>query len=94
MAVSNINVRIGVDSTQFTKGLAKAQTQLRRAGRNMENIGRSIMTNMIAPMTAFGTASVLAFNKQAQAEAQLRTALQGNEEAFERLTLKASEFQS
>lgn len=94
MAVSNINVRIGVDSTQFTKGLAKAQTQLRRAGRNMENIGRSIMTNMIAPMTAFGTASVLAFNKQAKAEAQLRTALQGNEEAFERLTLKASEFQS
>ena len=93
MAESRLNVLVGAKIEGLTKGLKKAQRSMRKWSRSTERMGKSLSTSLTLPMAAFGAASLKAFDIQAKAEAGLFTALKGNEQAFQRLTKQAQEFQ-
>lgn len=92
--IGELNVRIGADIKKLERGLGKSKAVLRRAARDFEDIGRTLTTAITLPVAAFSAASVKAFDEQIKAETKLRTALKGNEKAFENLTKQASELQN
>ena len=89
----NVNIKLGANITDFESKMKRAQKGFKKTAANLKKIGKSMSLSLTAPLTAFAAASVKAFDTQAKAEAQLRTALQGNETAFKDLTDKAKEFQ-
>lgn len=93
MASKQVNVKLGADITQFQGAMRRAQRTFKKSAANLKRIGKSMTLSLTAPLTAFAGASVLAFDKQAKAEAKLRTALKGNEKAFRGLTAQAKELQ-
>tara|TARA_R100001443_G_scaffold3277_2_gene10405 strand:+ start:5179 stop:7089 length:1911 start_codon:yes stop_codon:yes gene_type:complete len=90
---SRLNVLVGAKIQGLEKGLKKAQFKLRKFGRAADRLGSTLNTALTLPMVTFGAVAVKAFDKQAKAEASLRTALKGNEDAFRSLTQEASKFQ-
>ena len=93
MAESRLNVLVGAKIQGLTQGLKKAKRSLRKFERNTAAMGRTLTTNLTAPMLGFAAVSIKAFDQQAKAEAGLRTALGQNEQAFKSLTEQASELQ-
>ena len=93
MPSKSVNVKLGADITQFQGAMKKAQRTFKKSAANLKKIGKSMTMSLTAPLTAFAGASVMAFDKQAKAEAKLRTALKGNEKAFRGLTAQAKELQ-
>lgn len=94
MGLKQATVKLGVDLKAFNTGLQKAQKSLKKVGKSFTKVGKNMTVGLTAPLTAFAAASVAAFDKQAQSEAKLLTALKGNKEAFNSLTQAASEFQN
>jgi hypothetical protein len=93
MAESRLNVLVGAKIQGLTQGLKKAKRSLRKFERNTAAMGRTLTTNLTAPMLGFAAVSIKAFDQQAKAEAGLRTALGQNEQAFRSLTEQAKELQ-
>lgn len=89
----NVNIKLGANITDFESKMKRAQRGFRKTAASLKKIGKSMSLSLTAPLTAFAAASVKAFDTQAKAEAQLRTALQGNETAFNNLKDAAEEFQ-
>ena len=89
----NVNIKLGANITDFESKMKRAQRGFKKTAANLKSIGKSMSLSLTAPLTAFAAASVNAFDTQAKAEAQLRTALQGNETAFKNLTNQAKELQ-
>lgn len=89
----NVNIRLGANIKDFESKMKRAQRGFKKTAANLKNIGRSMSLSLTAPLTAFAAASIKAFDTQAKAEAQLRTALGNNKDAFESLTTAAQEFQ-
>ena len=89
----NVNIKLGANITDFESKMKRAQRGFKNTAANLKKIGKSMSLSLTAPLTAFAAASVKAFDTQAKAEAQLRTALQGNETAFKDLTTAAQELQ-
>ena len=89
----NVNIKLGANITDFESKMKRAQRGFKKTAANLKKIGKSMSLSLTAPLTAFAAASVKAFDTQAKAEAQLRTALQGNETAFKDLTTAAQELQ-
>lgn len=89
----NVNIKLGANITDFESKMKRAQKGFRRTAKNLERIGKSMSLSLTAPLAAFAAASVKAFDEQDKAEARLRTALQGNETAFNNLKDAAEEFQ-
>ena len=79
MAESRLNVLVGAKIQGLTQGLKKAKRSLRKFERNTAAMGRTLTTNLTAPMLGFAAVSIKAFDQQAKAEAGLRTALGQNE---------------
>ena len=89
----NVNIKLGANITDFESKMKRAQRGFKKTARNLKKIGKSMSLSLTAPLTAFAAASVKAFDTQAKAEAQLRTALGENETAFKNLTEQAKELQ-
>jgi len=89
----NVNIKLGANITDFESKMKRAQRTFNKTARNLKKVGQQMTLSLTAPLTAFAAASVKAFDTQAKAEAQLRTALQGNETAFKNLTDQAKELQ-
>ena len=93
--LAKMALQIGANTTEMKRGLADARQQLEGFSKGLKAIG-GVMAGAFSAkaMFDFAAESARLADVQLKAEAQLRTALKGNEEAFERLTKKASEFQS
>lgn len=89
----NVNIKLGANITDFESKMKRAQRGFKKTAANLKKIGKSMSLSLTAPLTAFAAASVKAFDTQAKAEAQLRTALGENETAFKNLTEQAKELQ-
>ena len=89
----NVNIKLGANITDFESKMKRAKRTFKKTAANLKSIGKSMSLSLTAPLTAFAAASVKAFDTQAKAEAQLRTALEGNEQAFKNLTEQAKELQ-
>ena len=53
-----LNLRLGLDSRQFEKGLKKAQRSMRRFGNKMKSVGSTITNNVALPFGAIATAGI------------------------------------
>lgn len=53
-----LNIRLGLDSRQFEKGLAKAQKSMKRFGGKMKSVGSSITSNITMPFGLVATAGI------------------------------------
>jgi len=93
MAVSRLNVLVGAKIQGLQRGLKSAKRSLRKFERSTAQMGRTLTRSLTAPMLGFAAVSIKAFDKQAKAEAGLRTALGQNEAAFKSLTIQAKELQ-
>ena len=89
----NVNIKLGANITDFESKMKRAQRGFKKTAANLKKIGKSMSLSLTAPLTAFAAASVKAFDTQAKAEAQLRTALGENEQAFKDVTAQARELQ-
>ena len=50
----SINLFLGLNSTQFQKGLTKAQRRLKRFGSSMKRVGQSMTTSLTVPLVGIG----------------------------------------
>ena len=58
MADRKVTFLINANLSNFSKGLAKAQANLRQFGSNMKSIGRSMTTYVTTPLLLAGGASI------------------------------------
>ena len=97
MANRELNVVLGIKLNNFEKGLAQVEKKLQNLSKKTTDLGKKLSTNLTLPIAAFGTASVLAFQQQEDAERKLSAAIQatgGNvEKNMERFKAFASELQ-
>jgi len=75
MALADINVRIGTKIDGLKKGLKSSERALKRTSRKFQKLGRSMSTAISLPVAAIVAKSVQAFDKQAQAIAQVEAGL-------------------
>ena len=50
----SINLFLGLNSSQFQKGLTKAQRRLKKFGSSMKKVGRSMTTSLTLPLVGIG----------------------------------------
>ncbi|MDP2336059.1 MAG: phage tail length tape measure family protein, partial [Bacteroidota bacterium] len=90
--------KLSLDSTQFQTGLNNAMKSLDKAARQMQKVGESMSKYITAPLVAMATVSVMAWDKQAKAQAQVEAGLRstGNAAGFtkDQLFAMASELQN
>ena len=94
MANPRLQVDIGANIEQFQSAMRTVQTRLKDVSNQIGSVGKTMSLALTAPITAFGVASVAAFDTQAQAEARLRAALQANGREVDGLFGKYTEFAS
>ncbi len=75
MALADINVRIGTKIDGLKKGLKSSERALKRTSRKFQELGTSMSTAISLPVAAIVAKSVQAFDKQAQAIAQVEAGL-------------------
>lgn len=75
MALADINVRIGTKIDGLKKGLKASERALKRTSRKFQELGTSMSTAISLPVAAIIGKSVQAFDKQAQAIAQVEAGL-------------------
>lgn len=95
--LASINVRFLADLKQFSSQMQNANRKLQKTGKAFTNAGRNLTIGLTAPIVALGTASVIAFDKQAKAIAQVEAGLKSTGGAAgktsEQLQALASELQ-
>ena len=89
-----LQVDIGANIEAFQKAMGTVSTRLNSLSADIGKIGKQLSVGLTAPITAFGAASVAAFDTQAQAEARLRAALQANGRAVNDLFSDYASFAS
>lgn len=97
-SLASINVAFTSDLKQFSTSMQNAERQLNKIGSKFKSVGKNLSIGLTAPIVALGTASVIAFDKQAKAIAQVEAGLKstGNTagKTSEELQKLASELQS
>ena len=89
--------RLGQVATTTRARIKKLSASLKRTGDGMKSFGRGLSLGVSAPALAFGVASVMAFDKQAKAQADVRNAIEKTGGAaglsFEQMAKAASDLQ-
>lgn len=89
-----LQIDIGANIEAFTSAMGTVSSRLNKLSADIGKIGKQMSIGLTAPITAFGAASVAAFDTQAQAEARLRAALQANGRAVNDLFGQYTQFAS
>ena len=63
--IAALTVRIAADATKFMSGIEKAQKKMARFSRKMERMGKSLSTNLTAPIVGAGVGLLAVTNKAA-----------------------------
>lgn len=56
--LGRLNVKLGLDTEKFSKGLAKAEKDMARLGSSMQSVGKNLALSVTAPIVALGTGIV------------------------------------
>lgn len=75
MAKKSINIRAGFDMAAFRTSSQNLQKSLRKTGKEMEAIGKSMSMALTAPIAGLAALSVFNFDKQAKSVAQVEAGL-------------------
>lgn len=90
--ISDLTVRIGADTLGFTSGMKKAKGETDMFEKGISSLkGAVVGAFAVGSVIAFGSASAQAYNKQAQAENLLLTAVKGRTDVQQRLMAQASQ---
>lgn len=74
-SLAQINVKFSADLKQFSSQMQNATRQVQEVGKEMTKVGKNLTVGITAPIVALGAASVIAFDKQAKAVAQVEAGL-------------------
>lgn len=58
-----VNVKFGADISQFSTAMQNAARQMKKAGDQLQNVGRSMTMNLTAPIVALGAAALYSFGQ-------------------------------
>ena len=58
--ISDLNVRLGLLTTEFDKNLAKVERQMQRTANNLSRLGSDLMVAVSAPLAIFGGSAIKA----------------------------------
>lgn len=75
MARASINIKAGFDLDAFSKSSQNLARSMRKTGKKMQQIGKSMSTYLTAPIVAMGVLSLKAYDEQAKALAQVEAGL-------------------
>ena len=73
--LTELVVRIGADMSAFEREMSRVTSSINQAGDRLKSFGSTMSMSVTAPIVALGAASLLAFDKQAQALAQVESAV-------------------
>jgi len=73
--VDQLFIGVGLNPKEFDKGLKSVTKKINGAGKKMMGVGKTFTKSVSAPILAFGVASVIAWDKQAKAIAQVEAGL-------------------
>lgn len=73
--LASISIKFAADLKQFSSQMQNANRKLQKTGASFKKAGQNLTLGLTAPIVAFGTASVIAFDKQAKAIAQVEAGL-------------------
>lgn len=97
-SLAQINIKFAADLKQFSTKMQNAQRSITKMGRKLQRVGKGLSIGVTAPIVALGTASVIAFDKQAKAIAQVEAGLKSTGNAAnktsEQLQAMASQLQN
>jgi hypothetical protein len=94
MSKYSILAKFGADTKQFTQAMKKAGGNTNMFGKQMMKLGGMLAGAFsVGAIVNFGKKAVELADVQAKAEAKLKTALDGNADAYTRLTKLASDLQ-
>ena len=74
---------VSLRTANMDKSIKGIQKKLGAMGKDFTQFGKKLSLGLTAPIVGFGAASFAAFNKQAKAEAGLRSALESSGQAVE-----------
>jgi len=82
--LGNVAVKIGMQSAGFNKSLNKSLLKLKKFGKSAEKIGKTLSIGFTTPLVAGFAKSIMLFDKQAKAIAQVEQGLKttGNAAGF------------
>jgi len=81
MAEKNLSIKLSLNDKQFQSALRKATRSMKKFGGSMKSFGQTLSRNVTLPIVALGAASIAAFDKQAQAIAQVEAGLKSTGES-------------
>jgi len=88
-------VRLGADTTAFTREMKKASGTMTAVKSEMQAVGRNIAGAFaVGSIVSFARTAFMAYEEQERANKRLNFALRGNKEAFKELTDQAARLQS
>jgi len=58
-----VNVKFGADISQFSTAMQKAAREMKKAGDQLQSVGRSMTMNLTAPIVALGAAALYSFGQ-------------------------------
>lgn len=93
-SVGLLNIVFGADLRGFERAMKKAQRNVKKFGTSMQKTGKTLTTNLTAPLAAFAAISIKNFDAQAKAETKLLVALKNRGDVQQRLIEQAKELQT
>jgi len=93
-AVGLLTFNFGANLDGFDRAMKKSQKKLRKFGKNVEKIGKSLSTNLTLPIVGLGAVSLKTFADFEQSMLKVKAISGATEAQFETLTQKAKELGS
>ncbi|MFD0762979.1 hypothetical protein ACFQZW_12885 [Lutibacter aestuarii] len=97
-SLATINIKFAADLKQFSTQMQNANRALKQHGKEMQKVGKGFTTYITAPLAALTAVSLVSYNKQAQALAQVEAGLKSTGGAVgyttAQLELMATELQN
>lgn len=74
--IGDLNIRVGVDSSDMLKGMRKAAQAMQREARNLSQIGNELSMNISAPLALIGVGAIKAAGDLESLQLALTTTMQ------------------
>ena len=91
MSKKNVNVKLGADIKDFTSKMKLAANTFKQTGAKLKNIGKSLSTNLTAPLLAIGTGAVMAAANFEKSMNKVRAVTKGTAADFKAMDSQAKE---
>jgi len=82
-SISELNIRLGLITKDFSKQLKEMEGQLRKSGQNMSDLGQRMTLGITAPLLGIGIASVRAAGDMEALRKSMEATFTGNNRSIE-----------